>query len=363
LQNGTNVTAGATGVTLTVPKATALIYGSVKDNLGNPLVGLDVYANDNNNLYQTDGYTDASGNYVLGVLGLGSSDSWYVQANGNNQLTNYIFTQENINGNINAGQAVLQNFTAILATNNPGILLTAPTWLGNAQFGFTLNGSPGTSYTVLATTNVTLPLSNWFTVLVTNLPGNSAFIQDNQATNKQRFYRVVAPISGLSMLTPYVNESDMASINEAFSTSTNAPWGFAHNGIDFMPNGDGKAFQAVASGVVQSVDLWQNGQNWQVNVWIQHDSTSAFDYTFEPMSSLQQDGQIQRSNILVAVGQPLSPGDLIGNLHTVYDYSHVHFGLLTNYQAVCPEPYFIDQARQSILRVLYVAWPGASMCY
>jgi hypothetical protein len=79
---------------------------------------LDVYANDNNNLYQTDGYTDASGNYVLGVLGLGSSDSWYVQANGNNQLTNYIFTQENINGNINAGQAVLQNFTAILATNH-----------------------------------------------------------------------------------------------------------------------------------------------------------------------------------------------------------------------------------------------------
>ena len=118
LQNGTNVNAGAT-VTNAMPKATALIYGSVKDNLGHPLVALDVYANDqNNNLYQTDGYTDANGNYFLGVLGLGSSDPWYVQANGNNQLTNYIFTQENINGNINAGQAVLQNFTAILATNH-----------------------------------------------------------------------------------------------------------------------------------------------------------------------------------------------------------------------------------------------------
>ena len=40
LQNGTNVNAGATGVTLAVPKATALIYGSVKDNLGNPLTGI-----------------------------------------------------------------------------------------------------------------------------------------------------------------------------------------------------------------------------------------------------------------------------------------------------------------------------------
>jgi hypothetical protein len=120
LQDGTNVVAGATGVTLTVPKATALIYGSVKDNLGNPLTALDVYADDSSgsSLYETDGYTDANGNYVLGVLGVGASDSWYAQANDNNQLTNYVFSPETINGNINAGQAVLQNFTAILATNH-----------------------------------------------------------------------------------------------------------------------------------------------------------------------------------------------------------------------------------------------------
>ena len=118
LQNKSSTNAGATGVTIAVPKATALIYGSVKDSLGNPLVGLDVYASDDNNLYQTDGYTDANGNYVLGVLGLGSNDFWWLDANDNNQLTNYIFSQETINGNINAGQAVLQNFNAILATNH-----------------------------------------------------------------------------------------------------------------------------------------------------------------------------------------------------------------------------------------------------
>ena len=118
LQNKTNVNAGATNVTIGVPQATALIYGIVKDNLGNPLPALDVYANDqNNNLYQTDGYTDANGNYVLGVLGLGSIDSWWVDANDNNQLTNYVFSQETINGSIAAGQAVLQNFTGLLATN------------------------------------------------------------------------------------------------------------------------------------------------------------------------------------------------------------------------------------------------------
>ncbi|HUA39200.1 MAG TPA: putative Ig domain-containing protein [Candidatus Sulfopaludibacter sp.] len=118
LQNRTNVNAGATGVTIGVPLATALIYGSVKDSLGNSLPALDVYANDSSsNLYETDGYTDANGNYVLGVLGLGTSDYWWIQANSNNQLTNYVFSQETINGYINTGQAALQNFTGILATN------------------------------------------------------------------------------------------------------------------------------------------------------------------------------------------------------------------------------------------------------
>lgn len=37
----------------------------------------------------------------------------------------------------------------------------------------------------------------------------------------------------ISMITPYKNSSDMASINEAFSSTASAPWGFAHDGIDF----------------------------------------------------------------------------------------------------------------------------------
>ena len=36
-QNGTNVPAGTTGIVGPYPKATAMFYGSVKDDLGNPL--------------------------------------------------------------------------------------------------------------------------------------------------------------------------------------------------------------------------------------------------------------------------------------------------------------------------------------
>jgi hypothetical protein len=123
LYNKTNVAAGTTGVTLAFPKATSLIYGSVKDNLGNPFVALDVYSDDHagSGQYETDGYTDTNGNYVVGVLGVGTADSWYVVANDAGQITNYVFSEPAIdqNGgtNISAGQAVQANITGILATN------------------------------------------------------------------------------------------------------------------------------------------------------------------------------------------------------------------------------------------------------
>jgi hypothetical protein len=121
LQNGTNVNAGQTGVTLAYPKGTALIYGSVQDNLGNPMVGIDVYAYDNNdNLYESDGYTGTNGNYVIAVLGgLGSGDPWGVEVSSDN-ITNYVFSKPFQNGgtNISANTAVQANIIAILATNH-----------------------------------------------------------------------------------------------------------------------------------------------------------------------------------------------------------------------------------------------------
>jgi hypothetical protein len=119
LQNRTGANAGATGLTLAVPKATALFYGRVTDNLGTPLPGIDVYAYDqNNNLYNMDGYSDANGNYFAAVLGgLGGNDSWWLGVSSDTSPTNYIFSMpafDHNNGtNISAGQAVLANFTAL----------------------------------------------------------------------------------------------------------------------------------------------------------------------------------------------------------------------------------------------------------
>ena len=123
-EGSTYFAAGQTGVTLAVPKATALFYGSVKDNLENPLPGIDVYANDSNsNLYETDAYTDANGNYFAGVVGgLGSNDPWWVRVSTDSGPADYIFAQPAVDQNngtdISDGQAVLANITALLATHH-----------------------------------------------------------------------------------------------------------------------------------------------------------------------------------------------------------------------------------------------------
>jgi hypothetical protein len=125
LQNAVMANAGDTGVTVAMPKATALVYGSVMDNLGNPMPGIAISADQQStNLYQAGGYADPNGNYVAGVLGgQGSSYPWWVGVSSDTSPPNYVFSQPdfgtNNNGtNIAAGAAVQINFTAIAATNH-----------------------------------------------------------------------------------------------------------------------------------------------------------------------------------------------------------------------------------------------------
>ena len=122
LNNGITTNSGASNVTLAFPRANALFYGSVKDNLGNPMPGIGIGASDtSSNLFQTGGYTDANGNYFVGILGLGGSDPWNLGLSGDSAPTNYVFSQpqlDQMNGtNVAAGQAIREDFTAILATN------------------------------------------------------------------------------------------------------------------------------------------------------------------------------------------------------------------------------------------------------
>jgi hypothetical protein len=167
------------------------------------------------------------------------------------------------------------------------------------------------------------------------------------------------------LITPFVAMSDMGPVMEAFSTNGGCPWGFEHRGIDFFSAAALAPFRAVCPGEIKEVNLWANDKtgNWQVNVSLEYNSTFSVGYAFEPLTNQSADGQTQRDNISVSIGQEVQQGDLIGNLFFGANGTHVHFGVRKNNDDICPEPYFIQAARDSIMQLIHLQWPGADMCY
>ena len=104
----TNVTsASLSNVNFSVPKANALIYGTVKDNLNNPVNGIGVSANDQSNVYSAPGGSlPPNGDYTVGVL----AGSWSVNVQSDNLPPGYTAGQ-GANVSISAGQAVQANLT------------------------------------------------------------------------------------------------------------------------------------------------------------------------------------------------------------------------------------------------------------
>ena len=150
-QNGTNVSDGSNLIGAFY-KGTALFYGRVTDSSGNPMPGIDITASENNGdngEFQADGFSDTNGDYAVCALGGLSGDSWMVQADngsGSSNPANYIFSQpdfdQNGGTNLNIGQVVPVDITALIATN----YIT-----GNVQHDGT--NVPGVGVTAVATIN------------------------------------------------------------------------------------------------------------------------------------------------------------------------------------------------------------------
>jgi hypothetical protein len=82
--------------------------------------------------------------------------------------------------------------STLLVNLNP-ILLSGPTLSSNGSLSFSFTNVPGLHFTVLSTTNVSLPLSQWTALgsVVENPAGNYTFT--GNATSQERFYCVRSP--------------------------------------------------------------------------------------------------------------------------------------------------------------------------
>ena len=165
---------------------TASISGQVRDNLGNPVAGVALYASTlviGIGYRSLNGQTDNSGNYTLGV----ASGTWQVYFSfGDNDLASLGLVDyfEPYNVSIPPTNAVL-NLTVY---QNGTPVISQPQRFSATQFGFNINGGINVNYTVQVSTN--LASSNWSSLFSLQLNHSPFFVVDPNATGSQRFYRV-----------------------------------------------------------------------------------------------------------------------------------------------------------------------------
>ena len=168
------------------------------------------------------------------------------------------------------------------------------------------------------------------------------------------------PLQG-TVITPSINNSNFYS-TEAYG-GPDSPWGFYHNGVDFVESVDHQPIQAAADGkVIRLEERFNAGSKWQVELTIQHGKYQ-LQYAFEIFSPNKADIDSQMTDIYVKLGQNVKQGQLIAYLHRIAVGAHVHFGIALNNQTVCPEPFFTAAARAEVLTLIQKTYPGAQICY
>jgi Carboxypeptidase regulatory-like domain len=102
------VSNAAVHLTNALPQATAIFYGTVTNVSGTAMSGIFLYAVDSEDR-QSWCLTDSHGNYVLDAVG--GTNQWQLAISAASLTNNYVFSPGYVSTNINAGQAIQENFT------------------------------------------------------------------------------------------------------------------------------------------------------------------------------------------------------------------------------------------------------------
>jgi hypothetical protein len=171
---------------LVIVQATTVIHGSVKNTQGQPVGGVDMWCNAQQNgvNFNSSAQTDANGNYVLGAF----DGNWTVgfSCSGNSGLDSFGYQCPYRNSilSIPPANPVLDFILYPIGTPQLG----PPFLTGTTQAALALYGQPGTNYIVQYSTNLSDPLG-WRTVTTLHATNMVTTVWDNNATNLSRFYR------------------------------------------------------------------------------------------------------------------------------------------------------------------------------
>ncbi len=168
----------------------AQISGRVRDNSGNPVSRVSLFANifNGGNGYQSlNSQTDTNGNYSLGVAT--GAGNWGVNFSVGDQHDLAHQGLVDLYGPYPVSIPPTNVVLNITVYPSGSSAMTRPQRFGSSQFGFNVAGSVGVSYTLQVSTN--LASTNWAPLYTFQLTNSPMPVTDSTATNAPRFYRLL----------------------------------------------------------------------------------------------------------------------------------------------------------------------------
>jgi len=164
----------------------------------------------------------------------------------------------------------------------------------------------------------------------------------------------------------YLDRSDLYGYFEGYSETADCPWGFVHNGIDYMFYNNSQVI-AAAPGYVEDVS-WRENPDTTLNMYniyvvIRFNATIVVRYGFEPFTHVVGDQYRQLSMLAVHEGDWVQKGDVIGRFLFVEDAAHIHFGVVTGNEWLDPEPFYGESDLTEILGLVNDYHPGWELSY
>jgi hypothetical protein len=120
-----------------------------------------------------------------------SDEPWLTITGITNGVVSFTFATNS--GPIRGAKITLLGQTIPIRQSSPPNFLN-PTTLGDGVFQFAFSNFQNSFFTVLSTTDLFLPVTNWTIVgTASNIAPNLFQFTDTQATNSQRYYTVRSP--------------------------------------------------------------------------------------------------------------------------------------------------------------------------
>ena len=165
----------------------------------------------------------------------------------------------------------------------------------------------------------------------------------------------------------FENESDIYTVNGAWSSTISCPWVMAHLGFDFALINNSKVL-AAAPGQVTHVRLMDWGSEtenrYMVGVEIRFNNSVYVNYGFEPWTINITDHEHQQRLINVSVGDWVEIGQEIGRFLQIGHGAHIHFDVIEDDVRTRLDRYYSPTGYDRMMGLVHIwhpEWPY--LCY